>query len=159
MSLACTSNTIQGAKTLFIAPQLADCTGVGPQKCMLIKEGLEDEWTYFYDQIEGFKYEEGFTYELLVNEIQVPNPAADASSIRYELNNIVSKTPTLDNSELINAFFELRTIRCLFSPGKARCAPLLCTFYTPLWVSFSLFHTTFPDFRPPILLNQIIDVE
>ena len=102
ISLACTSNTIQDAKTLFIAPQLADCTGVGPQKCMLIKEGLEDEWTYFYDQIEGFKYEEGFTYELLVNEIQVPNPAADASSIRYELNNIVSKTPTLDNSELIN---------------------------------------------------------
>jgi len=86
---------------LIVADHLENCVGVGPQSCMLVKEKPKDEWTYFYDQIEGFKYEEGFTYELLVNEIPVPNPAADASSLRYELKNIVSKTPTLDNSELI----------------------------------------------------------
>ena len=100
--LACTSNSEVQSKMLIVADHLENCVGVGPQSCMLVKENKEDEWTYFYDQIEGFKYEEGYTYELLVNEIPVPNPAADASSIRYELKNIISKIPTLDNSELIN---------------------------------------------------------
>jgi heat shock protein HslJ len=101
MIMACTSNTEVQSKMLIVADHLEDCVGVGPQSCMLVKENPEDEWTYFYDQIEGFKYEEGFTYELLVTKIPVPNPAADASSLRYELKNIVSKTPTLDNSDLI----------------------------------------------------------
>ena len=101
MIMACTSNTEVQSKILIIADHLEDCVGVGPQSCMLVKENPEDAWTYFYDQIEGFQYEEGFTYELLVNEIPVSNPAADASSLRYELKNILSKVPTLDNSELI----------------------------------------------------------
>jgi heat shock protein HslJ len=100
--MACTSNTEVQSKMLIVADHLENCVGVGPQSCMLVKENPEDEWTYFYNQIEGFKYEEGYTYELLVNEIPVPNPAADASYIRYELKNIVSKIPTLGNSELIN---------------------------------------------------------
>ena len=99
--MACTSNTEVQSKMLIVADHLENCVGVGPQSCMLVKEKPEDEWTYFYDQIEGFKYEKGFTYELLVNEIPVPNPADDASSLRYKLKNIVSKTATLDNSELI----------------------------------------------------------
>jgi len=101
MIMACTSTTEVQSKMLIVADHLENCVGVGPQSCMLVKEKPEDEWTYFYDQIEGFKYEEGFTYELLVNEIPVSNPAADASSLRYELKNIISKTPTLVNSELI----------------------------------------------------------
>ena len=101
MIMACTSNTEVQSKMLIVADHLENCVGVGPQSCMLVKENPEDEWTYFYSQIEGFKYEEGFAYELLVNEIPVSNPAADASSIRYELKSIVSKIPTPDNAELI----------------------------------------------------------
>jgi heat shock protein HslJ len=101
MIMACNSNTEVQSKMLIVADHLENCVGVGPQSCMLVKENPDDEWTYFYDQIEGFKYEEGYTYELLVNEIPVPNPAADASSLRYELKNIISKTPTLINDDLI----------------------------------------------------------
>jgi heat shock protein HslJ len=101
LTLACSSFAAQESKILFVAPQLADCTGVGPQKCMLVKEALDDEWSYFYDQIEGFTFEEGYSYELLVNEIPVPNPAADASSLRYELKNIISKTPALNSDDLL----------------------------------------------------------
>ncbi len=101
MTMACTSNTEVQSKMLIVADHLENCVGVGPQSCMLVKENPDDEWTYFYDQIEGFEYEEGYTYELLVNEIPVPNPAADASSLRYELKNIISKTPTLINDDLI----------------------------------------------------------
>ena len=106
--LACTSNTEVQSKMLIVADHLENCVGVGPQSCMLVKENKEDEWSYFYDQIEGFKYEEGYTYELLVNEIPVPNPAADASSIRYELKNIISKIPTLDDSGLINEWMVIK---------------------------------------------------
>jgi heat shock protein HslJ len=101
MIMACNSNTEVQSKMLIIADHLENCVGVGPQSCMLVKENPDDEWTYFYDQIEGFEYEEGYTYELLVNEIPVPNPAADASSLRYELKNIISKTPTLINDDLV----------------------------------------------------------
>jgi len=86
---------------LIIADHLENCVGVGPQSCMLVKENPEDEWTYFYDQIQGFQYEEGFTYELLVDIIPVENPAADASSLRYELKNIISKIPSINQSDLL----------------------------------------------------------
>ena len=108
--MACNSNAELQSKILIIADHLEDCTGVGPHSCMLVKENPDDEWTYFYDQIEGFEYEEGYIYELLVNEIPVPNPAADASSLRYELKNIISKTPTLINDDLIN---EWTVIACI----------------------------------------------
>lgn len=99
--MACTSNTEVQSKMLIVADHLENCVGVGPQSCMLVKENPDEEWTYFYDQIEGFEYEEGYTYELLVDIIPVENPAADASSLRYELKNIISKTPTLVNDDLI----------------------------------------------------------
>ena len=47
----------------------------------------------FYSQIEGFEYEEGYTYELLVQVDPVENPPADASSLNYTLMEIVDKQP------------------------------------------------------------------
>lgn len=99
--MACTSNNDIQSKMLIVADHLENCVGVGPQTCMLIKENPEDEWTYFYDQIEGFEYEEGYTYELLVDIVPVKNPAADASSLRYELKNVISKIPSIDQSDLL----------------------------------------------------------
>ena len=101
MIMACTSNTEVQSKMLIVADHLENCVGVGPQSCMLVKENPDEEWTYFYDQIEGFEYEEGYTYELLVDLIPVENPAADASSLRYELKNIITKIPSIDQSELL----------------------------------------------------------
>jgi len=108
ISLACTSNNDLQSKVLIVADHLENCTGVGPQTCMLVKENPEDNWTYFYDQIEGFDYEEGFTYELLVDIIPVENPAADASSLRYELKNIISKIPSVDQSDLLQEWTVLK---------------------------------------------------
>ena len=99
--MACTANSDIQTKMLIIADHLSDCVGVGPQSCMLIKESPEDDWTYFYDQIEGFKYEPGYTYELIVTEIKVENPAADASSMKYKLKELVSKVATDQNMELM----------------------------------------------------------
>lgn len=78
-------------KTIYVGPTLVDCEGVAPQKCMLVKENPEDDWTLYYDQIEGFDYEEGYEYELRIREEQVEDPPADASSIRWTLVEVANK--------------------------------------------------------------------
>ena len=67
-------------KNIFVAPTMVECEGEGPQMCLLIKENAEDDWQLWYDAIEGFDYQEGFVYELLVEEQTVENPPAGASS-------------------------------------------------------------------------------
>ncbi len=84
-------SSCQETKRIFIANHLVDCEGVAPQKCMLIKENLADEWTYFYDTIDGFEYEEGYSYEIEVVVTKVENPLADASTLQYSLVKLLSK--------------------------------------------------------------------
>ena len=50
----------------------------------------------FYAPTAGFDYEEGFIYKPKVNNFDGPNPAADGSSIRYELVEVVSKEAVED---------------------------------------------------------------
>lgn len=83
-------------KTIYVGPELVDCVGVAPQKCLMVKENPADEYTFFYDQIEGFEYEAGYEYQLLVQEQQVENPPADASSLRLILVSVESKEPVSD---------------------------------------------------------------
>ena len=92
-------------KTVYVGPVLVDCEGEGPQKCMLVKENPADEYMLFYDQIEGFEYEEGYEYELLVKVEQVENPPAGGSSIKWILVQEVGKQPVP-----IAAEGELKTI-------------------------------------------------
>lgn len=83
-------------KTVFVGPQMVDCQGAGPQKCLLVKQNPEDEYTLFYDQIVKFDYQDGFEYELRVEEEQVENPPADGSSVRWTLVEVVSKNPVAE---------------------------------------------------------------
>ena len=79
-----------------IAPELVDCEGgAGPQKCMRVKFEDGTDWQYFYDQIEGFDYQPGYEYTLMVEKVDVANPPADGSSIRYVLVEEVSKQEAL----------------------------------------------------------------
>lgn len=57
-----------------------------------------NEWTYFYEAIEGFEYELGFVYELKTIRREISNPPADGASVSYELLEIISKTPTEDET-------------------------------------------------------------
>lgn len=80
-------------KTLFVGPELVDCTGVAPQKCLQVREDPDGEYQLFYSNIEGFTFEPGFEYELLVSVETVANPPADGSSLRYTLIEVVNKMP------------------------------------------------------------------
>ncbi|MBC6481369.1 MAG: DUF4377 domain-containing protein [Hormoscilla sp. GM7CHS1pb] len=79
--------------TLDVGPNLVDCVGFIPQKCMLVREEDEQDFTYLYDAIEGFDYESGYNYKLrlwlaprcAIRKPRSKNPPADASSIQWTL--------------------------------------------------------------------------
>ena len=77
---------------LWIGPQLVDCIGEAPQKCMQIRRTEEGQVEWFYDQIEGFTHEIGTTYVIDVAVTDVENPPADASSLSYRLVEIIEET-------------------------------------------------------------------
>ncbi len=93
--------------TLYVGPNREPCMGVAPQLCLLVKENPEDEYSLFYSTIEGFDFEPGFEYELLVNKQTVPNPPADASAFRWTLIEVVSKTPVAPGAELEGTTWQL----------------------------------------------------
>lgn len=76
---------------ITVASQKADCTGVAPQKCFLVKKDGQKDWEFWYSGIEGFNYEEGNEYVLEIKEEKVANPPADAASVKYILVKEVSK--------------------------------------------------------------------
>lgn len=80
-------------RTLHVNSELVDCVGVEPRKCLEVREDPADDWELFYDDIEGFTFESGFRYSLRVKVEEVDNPPADASSLRYELIEVVDKKP------------------------------------------------------------------
>jgi len=81
--------------SMIIGPQLADCVGEGPQQCMQVKYQPEGDWQFFYSQIEGFDYEPGYRYTLLVERLEVQDPPAGGSSLRYVLVDVVDKVEEL----------------------------------------------------------------
>ena len=88
--LGCQSQN-ENIQTFIIGPELQECVGVAPMMCMMVKKDTDEDFLFFYDQIEGFDYEEGFTYELLVQVDEVKNPPADGSALQYSLVELVSK--------------------------------------------------------------------
>jgi len=78
-------------KILHVDSRLVDCVGVGPQKCMKVREDPSSSWQNFYDSIKGFDYAEGKSYKISVKVNDVKNSPADASSKKYELIEILDK--------------------------------------------------------------------
>lgn len=64
----------ENIQRLWVGPQLVDCVGVAPQKCLLIRRTEDGQAEYFYDSIEGFTHEAGTSYVIDVEVTQVENP-------------------------------------------------------------------------------------
>ncbi len=92
----------ESIERFWIGPELVDCVGSGPQKCMLIRRSEDGQVEYFYDRIDGFTHEVGTTYVVDVAVTEVENPPADASTLRYRLVEIV-ETSNVSVSEAIDA--------------------------------------------------------
>lgn len=85
-----------GQETLkmLVKENKVPCQGVAPMECLEVKYGNEKDWQFFYDNIEGFNFEKGNRYEILViRSKRQGNIPADVSSYEYKLKSIISKTP------------------------------------------------------------------
>lgn len=91
--MAVMASCVSSRKTLYVAAKKAPCHGIAQRECLQVKTTIHQaDWHYFYNQIAGFSYEEGYRYKLRVKEIKIKNPPADASRLQYQLIKIVSKT-------------------------------------------------------------------
>lgn len=97
-ALSLLGSPVRGAdsKTIWVAHRRVDCIGVAPQKCYLIKNTQYEDWRFWYGEIEGFEYEEGYAYELRVVEKEIDNPPADAPGIVLELVEVLLKVETFE---------------------------------------------------------------
>ena len=84
--------------TIIIGPQLVDCVGEGPRQCMQVKFDEDDDWQFFYNQIEGFDYQPGYRYTLQVEKFEVQDPPAGGSSLRYVLVEVLDQVEELEVS-------------------------------------------------------------
>ncbi|WP_240186907.1 DUF4377 domain-containing protein [Pedobacter nanyangensis] len=77
--------------TMEIKENKADCTGVGPMKCHLVKYKSSKDWEYFYSGFRNFKYQDGYRYKVQVKRTKLKNVPADASSYKYEVVKVLSR--------------------------------------------------------------------
>ena len=63
-----------------------------PIEGMLIQERGSNHWECIhFQEIDGFTYEKGYDYELLVEKTTLANPPQDGSNVRYSLIKIIEK--------------------------------------------------------------------
>ena len=84
-------------RELIIAPAPVACAGDPPATCLSASEPSGNTWLMRFDEIEGFAYEPGFTYEVLVEE--PPLSQEQAVVPRLRLVRVVSKQPVSGAAE------------------------------------------------------------
>jgi len=86
--------------SMWVGPERRTCQGVVEMQCLQVKWSEDGEWENFFSSIDGFFYVPGYNYELLVRKTRVDPVPADASSIAWSLEQIVSRTPAFDGDPL-----------------------------------------------------------
>lgn len=102
--------TLKTTELFYVNSYRVDCMGVGPMKCLQVKNNIEDDWQAFYQEIEGFHYKPGYTYQIQVEKLVLPKEKipADGSSLKYSLVKQISKT--IDKSLRLNDFWVLTSV-------------------------------------------------
>jgi heat shock protein HslJ len=109
----CSSTNIAHQDNIYwIHSAKVDCIGVEKRVCLQIQKGdelnINNEWNLFYSQIIGFDYQPGFIYKLNIKEDIIENPAADGSSIKYKLLEVLEKNE--DTRYRIHDIYILKSI-------------------------------------------------
>lgn len=76
---------------VHVAGQRAPCTGVAPMLCLQVRTSPGAPWQLHYGEIEGFAFQPGVEAVLRVKELPVAQPAADASSLRWVLVEVLER--------------------------------------------------------------------
>ncbi len=103
--IACRSTT----ETLIVGPSKVPCEGLSPQDCLQVKKDSAAAWENFYGTIEGFDYEPGYQYTLMVDVTKNKSAAADSSSIMYSLKEVLDKKKIDVPQEKLDGSFAIDT--------------------------------------------------
>ena len=83
--------------TLYVGPSLKPGVDTaGP--VMQVKENPSEDYQPFSGNIQGFNYQQGYTYEIKVRRLQRFGAPESAPSAEYYLQEVVKKTPVSSNS-------------------------------------------------------------
>lgn len=91
---ACDKEDDYSVREWTVASQLGISHGYfALQPVLLVKANDDTSWRALYEGIEGFDFQPGYEYRLRIKARQLSDPPQDASSIRYSLLELISKTP------------------------------------------------------------------
>lgn len=79
-------------ETMYVASEKRMAYGPFYRSVFVVKNKMDEKWTFLYDIIENFDWEQGYEYELLVKFYKIDNPMEDQASERCVLDKIVLKT-------------------------------------------------------------------
>jgi hypothetical protein len=96
-ALAVTATGCSTERELSLLGYQAPCTGEGVYAC-LVQSDDDGAIGYMYEGIYGFAFEWGYEQRVLVEVSNVDNPPADGSSVRYDLIEVLDKTPVEANA-------------------------------------------------------------
>jgi heat shock protein HslJ len=110
---ACSSQPGPDEHIYWVNSTKVPCVGVAPTNCLQVFKGEildPSEWEFFHAPIEGFEFETGYVYKLLVREEKLAEEElpADASSIRFTLVKILQKEK--DNRLVLNDIWVLEIL-------------------------------------------------
>lgn len=77
--------------TLWVAPYWTDCVGIPQQKCLLVSSDPAEEWEYLFDGIDGFAFEPGYSWKLMVRRLPLQDRPSDRASYRLILIEVLEK--------------------------------------------------------------------
>ena len=94
------SNKQDKKQIIILGPATMTCdAGVMQKEYYQVKWTEEQEnWEYFYNEIDGFTFEPGYLYKLLVSVESILNPPADASSLKYRLIRVLEKEEVCESA-------------------------------------------------------------
>ncbi len=78
--------------SLIVAPETAPCAEDSEETCLQVKYQPDEDWVLLSTPIQGFEYQPGYRYTLMVEELDVLPPGTDAANVQYALVEIQEKT-------------------------------------------------------------------
>jgi len=105
---SCDNSTESNKQKIELLSYKVPCVGVNQQLCYLIVNDISNQNELFYSSIENFHYVWGHSYKLSTVVTEIDNPAADASSRSYKLDEILA-----DDEDEVGTIYEFKLIELL----------------------------------------------
>lgn len=154
---------------MVIDHYMVPCYGAGPELCLReVVSEKSGESAFLHGAIEGFSYEWGHRYTIRVASAEVDDPAADGSSLRYELVEVITDEEVNEDFSLVLApefiigdpvsgGFGLLDARTIWCAAPAVCETIAAIIEAGDPVEVDIAHASEPE--APMIAEAARDVE